>query len=295
MSPRPPLLDRAHLRRRATLAASRGWRSLSGGLRRPCVFLHLPKCGGTSLTAALAGCVPLTQRIGMIDALATRRAAGMLQDGRDSLLTCHEDLDHGARTFALREAQLLTYMAQGHRLICGHVFCSPRAFDTVGRDYALVTVMRDPVERALSNYRMAVRAGVIADDIDAWLDAPVGRRMAQSALRYLAGEHTVHDEAAALDRARMALDRMALVGVLEDLPGFTRAFDRVFGVRPLVPRLNPGTGPAVRLNDRQMTRLLGLTAPDRALYAMARALATQAAETATGLSPAPKEAVLQKV
>ena len=276
MSPRPALLDRRHLRRRANLAAARLRATLCGGLAIPVLFLHLPKCGGTSLTAALSGTVALPQRIGVIDALATRRAAAVLSAGRDDLVTCHEDLDQGAETFALRKAQMLTLMAQDCRLVHGHVFYDPDALAAMGGRYALVTMMRDPVARALSNYRMAVRAGVIPDDPEGWLSGPVGRRMAQSATRYLSGQHTIDNLPTALDAARHALDRFALVGVLEDMEGFAADFARRFGIRPSIPRLNVGNGPAVSLTDGQRARLQVLTAPDRKLYA--RALARIAAD-----------------
>jgi len=285
MIQRPPLLDRAHLKRRIGLAAGRLRHSLRGGLERPCVFMHLPKCGGTSLTAALAGTVGIQNRVGTIDALATRRAAGVLLDGADSLVTCHEDLDRGDRTFALREAALVTYMAQGCRLIHGHVFFCPGATHSLGHNYAWVTVMRDPMSRALSNYRMAVHARIIPDDVDGWLDSQTGRRMAQAALRYLSAQNTIEDEAAAMDRARHALDSFALVGVLEDLEPFLDEFARMFGARPRVPRLNTGRGPKVALTDRQTARLMALTAPDRALYAMAWAR-TKGVDAYIGTTPA---------
>ena len=131
----------------------------------------------------------------------------MLHAGRDDLLACHEDLAQGHRTFALREGLALTQMALGARLVWGHLLLTHRlAYMAAGR-YALVTMMRAPVARALSNYRMAVRAGVIPDDLDAWLDGPVGQSMAQAFLRYLSGRNVVPpgDQAGALATARANL------------------------------------------------------------------------------------------
>ena len=144
MPKRPHPLDPRHLRRRLALAAQRGWRTTSGGLAEPCLFLHLPKCGGTSLAAALAGTVSARHRVGAIDALATRRAAAMLTAGRDDLLTCHEDLDLGHNTFALREQVLAAHMAHGCRLIHGHVFFPAHLLSAAPLRYRLVTMMRDP-------------------------------------------------------------------------------------------------------------------------------------------------------
>ena len=269
MSPRPHPLDPAHLRRRLALVTQRGWRTATGGLAEPCLFLHLPKCGGTSLAAALAGTVSARHRVGTIDALATRRAAAMLTTGRADLSTCHEDFDQGHRTFALREQMLAALMAQGCRLIHGHVLFPARLLTAA--PYRLVTMMRAPRARTLSNYAMAVRAGVIPDDVDRWLEGPVGRRMAQQALRYLAAEHDVADERAALSRAQAALARFDLVGILEDVPGFQTRFAARFGVRPVMARLNRGTG-GIALTAAQGARLDRLLEPDMVLYDQAREL-----------------------
>lgn len=266
--------DAGATRRRLGLLAARGHAALPGkGLNRPCLFLHLPKCGGTSLTRGLAGTVPLHRRIGAVDALATRRAAAMLHSGRDDLLHCHEELAHGARTFVLREGLALTYLAAGLPLIHGHVLLTDAlltASENLG--YGLVTMIREPRARTLSNYRMAVRAGVIPDDVEAWLASPVGLRMARQMLRYLSGHPDparIEDPATALRIAQTRLARFALIGELERPTPFLNAFAREFGVKPRLPRLNRATGPELRLTPEQSRRLDVLLAPDLEIYATA--------------------------
>ena len=82
--------------RRWHILRGRITRSMPGqGPRYPSVFMHMPKCGGTSLSEAMYGTVPFADRLGVIDAPSTRRAAAILRANRDDLLTCHEDLDTG--------------------------------------------------------------------------------------------------------------------------------------------------------------------------------------------------------
>jgi len=287
----PPDLPRQ--RRRAGLYARRGLSTLPGrGLRRPCVFLHLPKCGGTSLAAALYGTVPLHRRVGVIDALATRRAAALSQFGWDDPMLCHEDLPAGHITFALREQALLTHLCWGTPLIHGHVFLSERARDAGGTGHGWVTMMRDPAERAVSNYRMAVRAGVIPDDPDAWLDGSVGRSMAQVNLRYLTGRNRI-DPGQEAEAAAIARDRLGwfeLIGFLDDPAGFARGFARRFGPRLPMPRYNRGAGPEVRLTAAQRDRLEALVAPDREVYDAARRLFGRAAAGRLAGDPGPPRA-----
>ena len=187
-------------------------------------------------------------------------------------MLCHEDLPGGRFTFALREQALLTHLCWGTQLIHGHVFLSERAQAAARRSHGWVTMMRDPAERAVSNFRMAVRAGVIPDDLDAWLDGTVGRSMAQVNLRYLSGRNEIPpgQEARA---TQIALDRLGwfdLIGFLDDPAGFSRGFSRRFGPRLPMPRYNSASGPALQLTRSQHDRLEALVRPDREVYAAAR-------------------------
>ncbi len=278
-------LDLPRQRRRAALYARRALASLPGcGLRKPCVFLHLPKCGGTSLAAALYGTVPLHRRVGVIDAPATRRAAALSHFGWDDPLLCHEDLPGGRMTFALREQALLTHLCWGTPLIHGHVFLSEPAHAASAGGHGWVTMMRDPAERAVSNFRMAVRAGVIPDDPEAWLDGPVGRSMAQVHLRYLTGRNVIPPGQEARATA-IALDRLGwfdLIGFLDDPEGFSQGFARRFGPRLPMPRLNRAAGGAPRLTDSQHSRLEALVAPDRQVYDAARRMFAEGAGAGPG-------------
>ncbi len=271
--PRP---EPGRTRRRAVLYARRALAAVPGrGLSRRCLFLHLPKCGGTSLAEGLYGTVPIQARVGVIDAPATRRAAALLA-GLPPGAALHEETGGAAQVFALREALALTHLAWGTALIHGHLLLTDRLLAAARAEgVAIVTMMRAPEARALSNYRMAVRAGVLADDPDAWLDGPAGRRMALAATRYLAGLAEPPAPGAETDRALdVALARLpafALIGVLERAAAFRDAFARGFGPRPALPRLNRAPQAAPALTDGQAARLAELCAPDRVLLRAAEA------------------------
>ena len=137
--------------------------------------------------------------------------------------------------------------------------------------YKTVTLMRDPLERTISNYRMAVRAGVIKDDVDAWLDSPVAESMARVYLRYLCGKTVI--EAANLERMESLglanLAKIDLVGSLEDLGDFAANFKAMFGASPTIPRYNIGNGAQLVLSKTQHKKLRKLLEPDERLYAEA--------------------------
>ena len=274
MARKAPFRERT--KRRIAIAGGRLRRTLSrSGRANRIVFLHMPKCGGTSLSEALYATVPLSERIGVIDAISTRRAAAILRFGRDDPQLCHEDLDEGHRTFALREGLMLQHMAWDTAMIHGHLLWSERADAHFGETYDYVTLLRDPVARTLSNYRMARRTGATEEEFGPWLEGPMARRQARVFLRYLSGSNDIaEDEVAdALARARARLARFAVIGFLDRLPSFERAFAARYGVRPSPARLNSAPdrdgGPAP--TDAQVARLRELCAPDMDLWEAARA------------------------
>lgn len=249
----------------------------TAGTRKPkhrSVFLHMPKCGGTSISEAMYATVPFSQRLGVIDAVSTRRAAAMLKHGQDDPALCHEDLAHGQDVFDLREGMLLQHMAWDSWLLHGHVLYSDKAESHFGDRYKYVTLLRDPVERMISNFRMTQRAGVVTEDLDNYLDGPVARSHAQVFLRYLYGKTVIADEEVpeALELAKARLAKFAVIGFLDDLEGFTARYRDVFGVSLRVARLNAAPDRKPDYSEAQMERIRALCAPDLEIYRFAQTL-----------------------
>lgn len=274
MARKAPFKER--MLRRTAIARGRGRRTLPGAApRHRSVFFHMPKCGGTSLSEAMYATVPFHQRIGVIDAVATRRAAAIMHFDRDDAQLCHEDLDHGQLVFDLRESLLLQHMAWDTMLIHGHVFWSDKADRHFGAQYKFVTLLRDPVARTISNMRMTQRAGLVGADPEAYLESPVARRHARVYLRYLAGRNDIDEQDVpdATSKALKRLERFALVGFLDRFDAFASQYQALFGVRLSMPRLNAAPGDQPNLPDTIHARLRALCAPDIEIFERARALA----------------------
>ena len=271
-------LGQGHNSRRSRIYSGRIRRSIFGaGLRHPCIFLHLPKCGGTSLSEALYATVPIQKRVGVIDAVSTRRAASLLEFGIDDAWKCHDDLEFGDRTFDLRESILATHCCWDTQLIHGHVLLSDRIRTHFHGRYKFLTIMRDPIARAISNYRMAVTAGIASNDPDVWLDSQIARAHSTTYLRYLSGRHSIapEQEAECLERALSALDLFSLIGFLEEIEVFARDFEKIFGANLTLHKYNQAKGTKVQLTDTQMARLYEMCSADREIYQRARDLKDQ--------------------
>ncbi|MDJ0858786.1 MAG: hypothetical protein QNJ03_06895 [Dinoroseobacter sp.] len=261
--------------RRSRVYSGRIKRSILGaGLRHPAIFLHLPKCGGTSLSEALYATVPIHKRVGVIDALSTRRAASVLAFGEDDAWRCHDDLEHGHHTFDLRERILLTHGCWNTDLVHGHVLLTDLLRRHLLGRYKLLTIMREPVARAISNYRMAVAAGIADANPDVWLQSPIARAHCTTYLRYLSGQHSVSADAEteALMRATNALTDFTLIGFLEEIEDFARSFERLFHADLSLHKYNQAKGPEIAFTQSQLDRIHEMCAADAALYASAREL-----------------------
>lgn len=245
------------------------------GLRAPLVFMHLPKCGGTSLSEALYAAVPIQNRIGVIDAQSTRRAAALLHFGHDCPFLCHDDLPHGHHTFALRRALLLQHMCWDSLLIHGHLLFSETALRVFGSRYRLITMLRDPAERMISNYRMAHRAGLAAPDFDLYLETPLAGQHARVYLRYLSGQNSPDpgDFDRLADLAIARLERFDLIGFLDRLPDFIAAFRKLTGAALRIPVHNRAEDRPPGLSVRGRARMCALLAQDQQIYDRARARA----------------------
>ena len=269
-----PPVERAM--RRSRIYRSRLARMATGrSLAAPCAFMHVPKCGGTSLSEALYGLVPLQQKIGIIDTPSLRRALAIRNEGVDDPVLYHDEGEHAAATAALREMVLLMHMAHDCRLVHGHFLFSEPAFGAFGSTYRYVTILREPVARTVSNYHQAVRGRAFAGDFDAFLESRMAQRMALHVLRYFAGVADIAPggEAGLIETAKANMRRFAVLGFIEDLPGFIDRFEGVFGARPDVAHYNrTEREEAVALTAAQRARLEALCAPDLALTEFARGL-----------------------
>lgn len=237
-----------------------------------CCYMHIPKSGGSSVHEALRAVVPFNQQIGAIDAISTRRAAGVIYAGKNDITTVHEDGPRCSELFLLREHQLMTYMADKMPLVYGHFLFSEKVDKYFGSSYKYVTVLRDPVARVISNYRSAKFAKFITHDFDSYLDSDVACRHAQVNLRYFSGIADISSEdcSKVLERAKHNLEKFSVIGFVDELDTFTLKFREQFGVRPKIFHYNSAKGDRLSLTDQQFQKIEKLCRYDKELYEIAR-------------------------
>lgn len=231
------------------------------------VFHHAPKCGGTSIGRALRKRFILSQATVLPEA-SYRATEAALPDAEPGAILAEAE--------RLRERMLLYHLAAGVDCISAHVRFNETAFAQYGDDAKFVTMLREPEARFVSHYRWShgrpAGHAHIPEAFPEFLESPVARRLGAFYVYFFSGLDPAADmtTAAALDRAKANLDRLHVVGFLDDLDGFRQAIKREVGVSLRIGHENRAVDPTPPELDAFAARIHDLTAPDRALYAHAR-------------------------
>lgn len=230
-------------------------------LERKLVFLHIPKCGGTSIDAAIGTCYPARARA-RLDSVGALKAA---------------ELD-GVSEGQFTQRLLPYFLAQPRlRYVSGHFQFSDMAHRTFGDDWDFVTILRHPVSRWFSHYFYNRYKSddhyKIREELADFVDSPRGRYMAYTFLTQLSG-WCVEDVLARPDectRAAIAtLERFVLVGCLERLDGFAAQFAARYHMPLEVPELQKNPAPpslqAAHITDAIRHRVEEMCRADLAVY-----------------------------
>lgn len=204
------------------------------GLER-LMFLHLPKCGGTSLHAALNGVyVHRNHHVTHLDPHASKKAAKILGDS--------------IQDFRIR--LLLYHMAhEKSRYISGHYAFSERAWNEFGNKWKFMTVLREPVARWYSTYfynkyKTNSDHFRIHEPLDVFVESETARGEGNMYVQLLTEDRDAED---AVKRVIGNLQRFHLVGVLEEMDTLVRDCERVLGVSLKVGQKN--TSPRTEQED----------------------------------------------
>lgn len=246
--------------------------TLTGGLDERIVFVHVPKCAGTSVDGAI-------RRL-------YRSAWDPVEGGRFQLDpgAANEVGDvFGRTTWEVRRSIVAYHLARpDSRYVTGHFQVDRALLDEFGDEYAFVTMLRHPVDRWLSHYFHNVYSPSdnrfhIESDIESFAETERARGIGQIYLSFFSGTGDMSPEER-LDSEEVRrtaienLERFDVVGILEEKNAFLDDFRRRFGV-PL-RMLRENTSSATRDEKDVSTEIRGrireICAADIELYEEAR-------------------------
>jgi hypothetical protein len=252
-----------------------------GAIEKNIVFVHIPKCGGTSLSEAISRHyytldIRKDRLMIGIDVRATYHVTALFA-AKDPF----EDDYHEVLRF--EERLLLYYMHQKDlRYIHGHFAFSELAYQLFGDRFQYVTMLRDPVERIISHFlynkfkQQAFGIGTIDEDINNYMNSDRFRNQGHEYVKKFFGtfDRSVdYTSSEAIDRAKANLRKFAVVGCLENLESFASRFEKCFGVKLQLPvkNVSPKSGSFKRtlINDEIKNRIASICKPDLEIYTYA--------------------------
>jgi hypothetical protein len=249
----------------------------------PFIFFHIPKTGGSSISAALKRHYRLSHfniRLGVSSHEA--EALFSVDKEADNYLECRQTL----------RSSLVFYAAmQGVRFITGHFWYHDNMLRLKERGYCLVVLLRHPVDRFFSQYFYnRFKEGTYArinEGFEAFLTGREGKTQGCLYVQFIGGPRQDHNYASdqAVDSAKQRLDAFDVIGFLEHLSQFRHKMLDHFGIRLNIPhkRRSPARKKKphrvmmteYRQSDEYRRRVANVCAPDMELYhyALKRSLA----------------------
>ena len=243
------------------------------------VYIHIPKCGGTSVADALRQTYA-SRRLALIDRL--RRRPPVQYTRIDAPATLRASRVVGMSLSALRSAVLAYHLALDRPgVVKGHVPFSREIGDAFGRRWSFITVLRDPVDRFFSEffynrYKQHDHFAVGAD-LEEYLRTDDATRTSSQLVNFLSGRPDDRSQPTGAEIARAVdnLEYFSVIGFMDDLEAFADRLSRAFKARPCFPitNRNPAPESATRIRSDSAIRMKveELCQADIAVYQAARA------------------------
>ena len=246
-------------------------------LKENICFLHVPKCGGTSLGQAIRRRYP-TLKLGLTNYMVSLSASA---SSNVIKLACQTDYPNDTKDdypiLKFRENLLLYFMSQRkYKFITGHFTFSELAYREFKDDYAFMTIIRDPVKRWISSYffnRYKHRDHrKIEEDITTYLQTAFGQSQGYEFVKFLGGADPTGDykSRGAIDRAKRNLHNFDVVGLLEYQGDFFERFADRFGISLRMDKRNQspvsGAFQESRVTEEIRKKVMKICEPDYEIY-----------------------------
>ena len=236
----------SRLQRRIAQGTASVRRLLKRGPSAGLVFHHVPKCAGTSLGLAIRkNYAPWEFRA--IPSDATVEAVRFFSAADDAEENLRLDDPRWDDVQRYRLHLLHTFLARGTRAVGGHVIYHPGIQATFGDTHHFITILRDPIERFVSQYFYSKHVHSYASLPTAFgereleIAGPTWGRMLTAYLGDGAFIETPAAEVTPEQRiagAKQAVEDMAVVGFVDRMEAFQRDMAEVVGIRVEVGHRN---------------------------------------------------------
>jgi len=219
-------------------------------------FMHIPKCGGTSIKSGLRKSMKGVGGVFSLDNHASKRAYDINPE--------NESL------FGLRNKLAMYALGSNHyQLVMGHTIFSDRLYEEFKDECEFFTIVRDPVKRFISHYTFnkSKSSGHFKNEMafDEFLASREAEDVGSFYLRYFAGIERRLD----LNAAKENLHKFAIIGDLDNVDGFAKDVNQRYEIelRIGVENINPTSRNASEdITREQMAKVNELCEKDIEIY-----------------------------
>lgn len=189
-----------------------------------CCFIHVPKCGGSSIKKELRFRLRWKNPFGFKESKLNGVAARELASLGD-----YSNLQ-------VRELLLQYELANAKSdLIFGHYRCTAKTISAFESQYRFITILRDPIDRWISSYyynRFKKSDYFKIDlDLDEYLKSEIGRKEGTAFIRFFSNTEGYKISDAQIMEAVDTIGSFHVVGFLEDLDGFSNEVSDTFSIK----------------------------------------------------------------
>ena len=252
---------------------------LRGPLKEKVVFVHVPKCGGTSLNNLFMQSfntldIRKDKSIVLIKPQATFNVGRLVHETGifDPFENDYLDI------LKIEENLLLYYLSQEEvKYVAGHFAFSEIAYKEFNNKYSFVTLLRNPLERMISHYfynrYKEGELGKTKKDITSYLASKRSKNQGHEYVKKFYGkiDSTVNlTSENAINQAKENLRKFSVVGCLEYPENLLEQLNRKFGLKASLPHknTNPKSGSFKNkiLTDEIKEQFKNICKPDMEIY-----------------------------
>ncbi len=256
-----------HLYRRVIAARQ----SLADRLHgRNVIFIHIPKCGGTSISRGLRRAYYLSQI--QMGAEETKEALALVENTASEREIWQKMPKY--RSFLAHYLLL-----KKTKCLVGHIHFDDALYEKFHSDYAFMTMLRDPVDRFFSHFYFHLDTKPSGQcpnsNLEQFVHEASAKEFGSLMTQFLCGLPMDRDfhSSEAVEAAKANLDKFDIVGLLDQLPDFQQQVSDHLGTRLKIGHQNVGQkrrGSAAEISPDLMAQVRTLCAPDQAVYDFAK-------------------------